>query len=220
MTVTAGPAQRVVAAFCTLAGHVWLAGDKVRCEPHGGRFDAPEVKRHGLNAAALRAGCLAVADARADDYGAVILDLRLIAAVIGPRTAKGEPRGAQAARIAARVAFELARPQREGKYALWPRACFSAAELDKSYDGRPRGPDIGDPREIRAANTYSGALDNDAVAIWTVTWLQEFRARPEDFAIELPEPAGIPDEVLSARAPEIGAPHRDDYDRVVPQEQD
>ena len=212
----AAPARRLLAGFCMLAGELWLAADKARCEIHGGRFEPPELDRFPSTAPALRAGCLA-ADRIADDGGgAVRLDFRLAAVAIGQRTAEGEPDGAQGARIAARVAFELARRQEGGGKLLWPRACFSAAELDPAIAEFPRGRDIGEPREIRAANLYSPRPDAKGFAFWAVTWLQEFRARPEDFDIELPAPAGIPAELLSARAPEIGIPHRDDYDRIYP----
>ncbi|MDE0109903.1 MAG: hypothetical protein OXN96_19025 [Bryobacterales bacterium] len=214
----AAPARRLLAAFCMLASDLWLASDKVRCEIHGGRFEPHELDRFPSTAPALRAGCLA-ADRIADDGGgAVRLDFRLAAVAIGRRTAEGEPDGAQAARIGSRVAFELARRQEgEDGVLLWPQACFSAAELDPAVAGFSRGNDIGEPREIRAANLYSPRPDGKGFAFWAVTWMQEFRARSGDFDIELPEPAGIPAELLSARAPEIGIPHRDDYDRIYPE---
>ena len=214
----AAPARRLLAAFCMLAGELWLADDKVRCEIHGGRFEPAELDRFPANPPALFAGCLAADDIADVGGGAVRLDFRLAAVVIGRRTAEGEPDGAQAARIGSRVAFELARRQEAGGKLLWPRACFSAAELDPARGESCRGKDIGEPRHIRAANLYSPARDGKGFPFWAVTWMQEFRARPEDFAIDLPEPDGIPAEVLTARAPEIGIPHRDGYDRVVPQE--
>lgn len=217
--VTSGPAARLLSAFCTLAA-AWLAADKVGCEIYGGRFDRAELERESFNAPAVRAGCLAVASAKPGTDGAVDFDFRLAAAVAGKRTAKGEPGGAQAARLAARIAFELNRRQqaREGgrRKLLWPRACFSAAELDPAYADGPRGEDIGSPREIQAANLYSAKLDRDGIALWAVSWMQEFRARPEDFAIELPEPAGIPAEVLTGFAPDIGPGNEGDYERAVP----
>ena len=39
----AAPARRLLAAFCMLAGDLWLASDKVRCEIHGGRFEPQEI---------------------------------------------------------------------------------------------------------------------------------------------------------------------------------
>ena len=215
---TSGPAARLLSAFCTLAA-AWLAADKAGCEIHGGKFDRSELERESFNAPALRAGCLAISSV-ASDAGAVKLDLRLAAVVAGKRTAKGEPHGAQAARLAARVAFELGRPQQmeEGgkRKNLWPRACFSAAELDAAHSGGARGLDISDPREIQAANAYSRQLDENRVALWAVTWVQQFRARPEDFALELPEPAGIPAEVLSGFAPDIGLGSEGGYEHAVP----
>ena len=220
MTSATGPARRLLAAFCLLA-ESWLAADKVRCEIHGGRFAEGELERESLNAPEVRAGCLAVAESVADTGGAILLDLRMVAVVIGRRTAKGEPDGAQAARLATRIAFELARGQ-EGpdSRGLWQPACFSAAELgldpDRAGPDEPRWGDIGDPREVRAANLYSVRIGKKPAAMWAVTWAQQFRALPQDFDIELPAPAGIPDTVLSGRAPEIGPGHEGDYEQAVP----
>lgn len=217
--VTSGPAARLLGAFCALAT-AWLAADKVRCEIYGGRFDRAELERQSFNPPALYAGCLAIASARPGTDGAVEFDFRLAAVVAGQRTAKGEPAGAQAARLATRVAFELNRPQEaeiEGvRKLLWPRACFSAAELDPARTLIPRGLDIGDPREASGANAYSGQLDGKGIALWAVTWMQEFRARPEDFDFELPAPAGIPAEVLTGFVPDIGPGNEGEYGQVVP----
>lgn len=209
----AAPARRLLAGFCMLAGGLWLAGDKVRCEIHGGRFEPPELDRFPVNPPALFAGCLAAGEIADDGGGAVRLDFRLAAVAIGRRTAEGEPDGAQAARIGSRVAFELARRQAgEDGRDLWPRACFSAEELDPNRTDSPRWGDIGEPREIRAANLYSPARDSEGFPFWAVTWMQEFRALPSDFDIDLPAPAGIPATVLSSRAPDIGTGHEGDYD--------
>ena len=216
---TSGPAARLLSAFCALAA-AWLAADKVKCRIYGGRFDRAELERESFNPPAVYAGCLAVASAKPGTDGAVDFDFRLAAAVAGHRTAKGEPRGAQAARLAARVAFELNCRQEaeEGgeRKLLWPRACFSAAELNEAYAGGARGWDIGSPREVQAANLYSGEVDKAKIALWAVTWMQQFRARPEDFDFELPEPAGIPAEVLTGFVPDIGPGNEGEYGQVVP----
>lgn len=206
--VTAGPSYRLLAGFRSLAT-AWLAGDRAAVEIHGGRFDGEELLRFRGSAPFVRAGCLAVASAKEDGGGAVLLDLRLAAAVTGRRTAKGEPSGAQARRMAERLCFEL------GRFQAWPRACFSEAELDPARTDLPRGRDVGDPRGIRAANLYSGKIDAKGVALWAVTWTQQFRAIATDFALPLPAPAGIPDTVLSGRAPDIGSGHEGDYETVV-----
>ncbi len=215
MTPISGPAARLLSALCALAA-TWLAADKVRCEIYGGRFDRAELERQSFNPPALYAGCLAVAAARPATDGAVDFDFRLAAVVAGQRTAKAEPAGAQAARLAARIAFELNSPQQAGRKLLWPQACFSAAELDPARSLAPRGLDIGDPREVQGANLYSGQLDGKGIALWTVTWMQQFRARRQDFDLELPAPAGIPAEVLTGFAPDIGPGNEGEYGRVVP----
>ena len=214
--MTAGPAARLLAAFCTLA-ESWLAGDRVACEAHGGRFTPAELERFKVNAPAVRAGCLAVAGATQDGPSAAILDLRLAAVVIGRRTAKDEPHGAQARRLADRICFELARQQADSADGslLWPHACFSAEELDPSRTNHPRGRDIGDPREIRAANLYTGEIDKKPIAMWAVTWLQQFRCLPQDFEIPLPDPAALPGTLRSGFAPDIGTGHEDDYDTLA-----
>ena len=220
--MTSGPATRLLNAFRALATQ-WLLSDKAGCELHGGRFDAAELKRFQVAAPAVRAGCLALASARDDGGGAALLDFRLAAVVIGRRTAKGEPSGAQARRLASRVAFELAREQRAGEgfpwpgRRAWPQAAFSPAELDPARTDSPRWDGIGDPREIRAASLYDGKLDSKGLALWAVTWMQQFRARPEDFDLPLPDPAWTPDTVLSGFAPDIGRGHEGDYGQVHPE---
>lgn len=204
---TSGPSARLLRAFCALAAD-WLAADKAFLKLHGGRFDAAELERIEMKAPAVHAGCLAVASAR-EDYGAVLFDFRLAAAVLSRRTAKGEAAGAQARRLADRLCFELAGAQ------AWPQACFEPEELDPARADGSRHNDIGDPRDIRAANLYSGKLDGKGFALWAVTWTQRFLARPSDFDIAVPLPAGIPHTVLSGRDPDIGRGHEGDYETVV-----
>lgn len=209
--MTSGPAARLLAAFASLAG-AWLAADKARCEIYGGRFDAGELERVSLKAPAAMAGCLAIASAREDGDGATLFDFRLAAVVAGRRQSRGEPAGGQAARLAARLAFELAREQAAPDGSdLWALACFSAEEIRAGRGSR----DLGEPREVAAANLYSRKLDQDGVALWAVTWMQKFRAIASDFDLPLPEPAGIPDTALSGFAPDIGAAHAGDYGTVV-----
>ena len=217
--MTSGPATRLLAAFCALA-ETWFRAEprKVDCAPHGGRFDATELGRFRLAAPAVRPACLAVASAKADGDGSVLLDYR-VAAVAIARGGRGEQRGEQARRLADRIAFELAREQKgEDSRRLWPQATFSATELDPAAGGSARWGDIGEPREVRAANLYSAQLDGKGVALWAVTWLQQFRAAPQDFDLPLPDPAGIPETVLSARAPETGRGHEGAYEQVHPEE--
>lgn len=206
--MTAGPAARLLAGFCALA-EVWLASEKVPCEPYGGRFDNAELERVSLSAPSVRAGCLAVADASDHGEGAVEYDLQLAAIVVGRRTSEAEPSGGQAARLAARIAFELAQAQG------WPGAVFSEAELDPGRTDRPRGGHVGDPREIRAANMYRPALDKSGFALWAVTWKQKFLAKGSDFDLPASEPAGIPDTVKSGIAPDIGPGHEADYETLA-----
>lgn len=205
--VTSGPSARLLTAFRALATD-WLAADKVFVKLHGGRFDAAELERIEMKAPAVHAGCLAVVSAR-EDCGAVLFDFRLAAAVLSRRTAKDEEAGAQARRLADRLCFELAGPQ------AWPRACFSAEELDPARPDGSRHGDIRDPRDIRAANLYSRVIDGKGFALWAVTWKQQFRAIASDFDIPVPAPAGIPHTVLSGRDPDIGRDHEGDYETVV-----
>ena len=217
--MTAGPADRLLAAVCSVIAGGFGAGE-LDCAVHDGRFENKELSRFEVTPPAVRVASLGVASTSNDGQAATI-DYRLVAAAIGWDEG-GERRGEMARRIADRVAFELAGPRN------WARAVFNPDGLDRDdphnplsndWPGGSRGSDVSCPREIRAANLYeSDDDDKDSVVIWAVTWLQKFRAREEDFDFDPPSPAGIPDEVLSARAPQIGAPHRDAYDRVVPQE--
>ena len=220
--MTSGPATRLLAAFCALA-EGWFRDEprKVDCASHGGRFDTGELGRFRLAAPAIRAACLGIASAREDGEGSATLDFRLAAvAVAAGRNASR--RGEQARRLAERIAFELGRDQQsetaDGRRAAWPLSVFGAAALEDEYPGGPRGCDIGDPREIRAANLYSGKLDGKGIALWAVTWLQQLRARPEDFALPALAEGEIPETVKSGFAPEVGTGHESDYGQVAPQE--
>ena len=216
--MTSGPATRLLDAFCALA-EAWLAQEPrpVDCGPHGGRFNAEELARFSLGAPAIRAACLGIASAKADTGDAALLEFRLAAVAISDDV-PGEDRAAMARRLADRIAFELAREQKDpdGRR-LWPQATFSAAELAKGHPGGARWGDVSDPLDIRAANLHSGPLDGKGFAIWAVTWLQQFRAAPPDFDLPLPKPAGIPETVKSGYAPDIGGEHRDKYETVVPE---
>ena len=220
--MTSGPAARLLAAFCALA-ETWLDDEprKVDCASHGGRFDAGELARFRLAAPAVRAACLGIASAREDGEGSVILDFRLAAVTVAAGR-NASRRGKDSRRLAERIAFELALDQQsetaDGQRAAWPLSVFGAAALEDAYPGGPRGCDIGDPREIRAANLYSGKLDGKGVALWAVTWLQQLRARPEDFALPAAGEGEIPETVKSGFDPEIGIGHEGDYEQVVPEE--
>lgn len=207
--MTSGPAARLLAGFCALAGG-WLAGEKVRCEIYGGRFDPGELERVSLKAPAVRAGCLAIASVEDRGDGAVECDFQLAAVAISRKTSEGEPSGGMAARLAARVAFELAQAQD------WPGAVFSAAELDPGATQCPRGRHVGDPREIRAANMYRTGIDTAGFSLWAVTWRQQFLALASDFDVPAPEPPALPETVLAGMAPEIGREHEQDYEQVAP----
>lgn len=211
-----GPATRLLDGVCALA-QAWLANEPrtVDIATHGGTFSAEEIARWSVKAPAVRIACLAIASASEDGLGTVGMDFRL-AAVVAARDVPGRPAGrsGEGRRMADRLVFELARGQvADDGRSLWARAVFSAAELDGSAESR--GCDIGEPREIRAANLYSAKIDRGNLSLWAVTWKQEFQARPADFSIPLPDPVGIPATVLSGRAPDIGAGHEDDYETIV-----
>lgn len=219
MSVTAGPAKLLLDAFCALAAG-WLADerDAVDCALHPGRFDLDGLRQYRLRPPSVRATCMGVVSAR-QSGGGVELDLRLAAAVISDEGAL-EAHGDRASRLATRLAFELSRPQSlpDSRGVLrdaWPLAAFGERALDGDDS---RACDIGDPVELRAANLYSGASDKRKVSIWAVTWVQAIRARPGDFDLPLPAPAGLPDTVLAGTAPEIGPGREGDYETVVPED--
>jgi len=212
-----GPATRLLLGFCAMA-ESWLSAEAapVDCKPHGGRFTAEEILRWSFLAPAVRAGVEVIDSAFEDGDGAIRISYRLVAAVVA-RDVAGRPdgRAGEARRLADRLCFELARAQEgEDGDALWPRAVFSAAELDETAADHRWG-DIGDPLGIQAANLFRGEIDQENLALWGVRWTQQFCARPADFSIPLPEPAGIPHTVLSGRAPDVGPGHEDDYETVA-----
>lgn len=208
--MTSGPAARLLAGFASLAG-AWLAADKVRCEIYGGRFDAAELERVSLSAPAVRAACLAIASVEDRGDEAVEFDFQLAAVAISRRTSEGEPSGGMAARLAARVAFELAQAQD------WPGAVFSAAELDPGATQCPRGRHVGDPRQIQAANMYRPGIDKAGFSLWAVTWRQQFMVLASDFDLPASEPPALPETVLAGTDPEIGREHEEAYEQVAPE---
>ena len=215
--MTAGPATRLLNAFCLLAAD-WFGDETIDCAVHDGRFEAAELERFGARPPAARVASLGVASASSDGDGAARIDFRIAAVAIG-WDAGGESRGEMARRIADRLAFELARPQQ------WARAVFNPDGLDRTdpnnplsrdWPGGSRGPDLSCPREIRAANFYTSDSDKDGFGIWAVTWLQQFRVRLEDFTFEAPEVPALPDTVLAGTEPNVGTGHEGDYETVVP----
>ena len=234
---TAGPARILLDAFCLLAeGEAeapasgreaapgWLAGEarKVDCERHPGRFDIESLRRWKIHPPSVRVASLGVASAKADGDGSVLLELRLAAAVIS-NDSPTEFHGDRARRLAERICFDLARRQeladsRGRRCNAWALLAFGEGALDRGHPGGARGLGIGCPREIRAANLYSSAGDKRKVAIWAVTWLQGFRARPADFGLPAIEEGAIPETVKSGFAPDIGTGHEGDYGQVAPEE--
>lgn len=216
--MTPGPTERLLAAFCALAGN-WLAAERpaVDCEPFGGRFGANELREFRIRPPSLRATGLGIVSSSAGADGAGELDVRLAAAVICADTA-GEGRDDMARRLAGRVAFEMARESAWAKQVFNPDGLAGddpANPLSKNYPGGPRGHDVGCPAGIRAANLYGHQLEEKNYAVWAVTWTQQFRARPEDFELPLPAAGEIPGTVLKGYVPEVGRDHEADYETLV-----
>ena len=97
MSVTAGPAKRLLDAFCVLAqGETgvppsgreaipgWFAGerDKVDCAIHPGRFDVDGLRNYRVRPPSVRVTGMGVASAKETGEPGVLLDLRLAAAVV------------------------------------------------------------------------------------------------------------------------------------------
>ena len=167
---------------------------RVDCAVHDGRFAPDELDRFVVRAPAVRVAALAAADAldsggQPDGGELVTIDLRLAAVVIAaeiPGTSRGEAARALADRIMFGIALE---------YGWHPAA--------------------GEPREIRAGNLYSGKLDaSKAIALWGVSWRQQVNARLADFEQVPPDTADLPETVLSGFAPDVGAAHAADYERL------
>ena len=234
--IAAGPAQLLLDAFCRLAegesgdpppgrdaAPGWFAGERypVDCKRHPGRFDPAEIKTWTIQPPAIRVTSLGVASAREGTDSTAVLSLRLAAAVISNESPL-ERYGDRARRLAERICFELSRPQEigtpEGGRDAWPLLSLPAAALDEGYPGGSRWCDIGDPSEIRAASVYDAVAKAGKVAIWAVTWLQGFRARPEDFSLPAIAVPAIPETVKSGLAPDIGTGHEGDYEQIVPEE--
>ncbi len=219
--MTSGPSSRLLAGFGSLADGWLNAGpgrnpQQVDFRTHPGRFEPAELDQLKVRPPSLRGSCLAIV-AATDDGDAVLLNLRLAAAVFADDS-REETAGAQARRLADRIGFELARPQ------PWAHRVFNPGGLEPGdqknplsprWPGGPRGGDVSAPRDIRAGNLHNLKLGRNSVAAWAVTWLQQFRAREEDFDFPVPEIPPLPETVLAGFEPNIGTGHQDDYDTLA-----
>lgn len=128
-------------------------GDAV--EPHQGRLSVDELKTLVVKGrAAIKVGCLGIP--RVNTLAVQPGFMVAWAVYVMAMDKQGTPRDETAMIIASAVASHVCSN-------LWGRE------------------DLNDPIEIRADNLYSGTFDKRAVALWAVTWRQEWT--PETIGI-------------------------------------
>ncbi|SPD73813.1 conserved hypothetical protein [uncultured Desulfobacterium sp.] len=116
-------------------------------EPHGGRFDLEELKRLAQRSPSMLVACLGVVSARANSAGETEAVCKWAAFVLTT-----DKRGvARDVGVLALVAAVLP---------VIPDNCWGV-------DG------VNSPKNIRADNLFSTALDKIGVALWAITWDQE-----------------------------------------------
>lgn len=129
-------------------------GDAV--EPHQGRLSVDELKTLVVKGrAAIKVGCLGFP--RVNDQVAQTGLMLAFAVYVMAMDKQGTPRDETAMIIASAVALRVSRN-------LWGRE------------------DLDAPIEIRADNLYSGTFDKRAVALWAVTWRQEWTPETIDIS--------------------------------------
>ncbi len=119
--------------------------DLKKCEIHGGRFDADELKKVMKTAPAIYLSCLGASPAKAKSSGEWELDLSL-AAFIVTKDKPNLPRHESAAALAEGLCTLIADNR-------WDVACGAA-------------------QKVQPRNLYSGNVDSKGVALWAVNWQQ------------------------------------------------
>ena len=169
------------------------------CEVHNGRFDKGELMRHALRAPAVLVSCLGTASV--EDRGDEGVNAqKLWAAFIVTRDLPGLPRGEGARNLA--DALEL----------LIMRGIVEEDPITKEQRLANRWglKGVGPAEQLRSQNLYGGDIDKQGAALWVVSWRQSLRIRP----LSRTEDCPIPSQVYLGQAPEIGAGHEADYERV------
>lgn len=129
-------------------------GDAV--EPHQGRLSVDELKTLVVKGrAAIKVGCLGIP--RVNDQTAQPGLMVAFAVYVMALDKQGVPRDETAMILASAVALRVSRN-------LWGRS------------------DLDDPMDIRADNLYSGTIEKRAVALWAVTWRQEWTPETMDIS--------------------------------------
>lgn len=116
-------------------------------EAHGGRFDLDEIKRLAAKSPSMLVACLGVLSARANSAGETEAVCKWAAFVL--------------------TTDKRAVPRDVGALTL------VAAVLPVIPDNRWEVDGVNVPRNVRADNLFSTALDKIGVALWAVTWDQE-----------------------------------------------
>ena len=177
---------------------VWIP-DLRTCDVHDGRFDLAELKRHALQTPAVLVSCLGTVSI--DDRGDEGIDShRHWAAFVLTRDCPGLPRGEGARNLV--DALEL----------LVMRGIVEEDPItgEQRLANRWGLKGVGPAEQVRSQNFYGGTIDKQGVALWVVSWRQYLHLRP----LSEKENCPIPSEVYLGQAPEIGAGHEPDYERV------
>ena len=177
---------------------VWIP-DLKTCTVHDGRFDRDGLKRFSLQTPAILVSCLGSASVTDRGDGGINAD-RLWAAFVLTRPAPGLPRGEGARNLVDALELLILRGVE--------RTDEKTGEIRSSNRWGLKG--VGPAEQVRSQNLYGGTIDSKGVALWTVTWRQALRIRP----LSEEEDCPIPSEVYLGQAPEIGAGHEADYERV------
>lgn len=125
-------------------------------EPHGGRFDAGEIKRVSARAPAAFVSILNTRQAGRSDSDVVTIGL-----FVSAKDLPGNHRGAQAGALVSAL-LALVKNNRWG--------------LDDA-EGIPQG--------VNSRNLYGTNVDRQGIALWAITWQQQFEIGDEPDLEEL-----------------------------------
>jgi hypothetical protein len=169
----------VLADLATIPGLRSVAG-------HGGTFTLEDVKRISVEAPCLRVAITGCEPAKRGSDGQSVLPLNVAVVIVAKD---------QAQQGVGRTTRDVA------------ALALASAVLLRVAGNRFDLSGVSQPEDLRAANEYSGSLDNTGVALWQVTWRQAIGLGPVDAdVIPALSQLWINDELFTAGADPVSAP--------------
>ncbi len=159
------------------------------CALYAGEFSGGEISRSSVTAPAALVACLGVTREGAVECGQADWRCRFTVYCMTRHAGGRSPRAAEALELA-ESAVAAIEGNRFGLTGLFPA------------------------QVVRMDNLYAESFDRAGVALWAVTWEQVARLGADEWAAE----GTRPESLYVGIAPEVGLPHKDDYELVYAEE--